>query len=46
MPAALQRVEAVVRTPRHRLDADKFSIVSGGPTWQGLGRDLDPCWFE
>ena len=44
--AALQTVETVVRTQRHRLGADKFPIFSGGWTWHGFCRDLDPCWFE
>ena len=44
--AALQTVETVVRTQRHRLDAEKFLMFSVGWTWQGFCRDLDPCWFE
>ena len=43
---ALQTVETIVRTQRHRLDADKFPMFSGGWTWQGFCRDLDLCWFE
>ena len=42
--AALQTVETVVRTQRHRLDADKFPMFSVGWTWQGYCRDLDRCW--
>ena len=34
---------AVVRTQRHRLDADKFPMFSVGWNWQGFCRDLDPC---
>ena len=36
----------VVRTQRHRVDADKFPIFSVGWTCQGFCRDLDPCWSE
>ena len=46
--AALQTAETtVVRTPRHRLDADKFPMFSVvvGPD-KGFYRDLDPCRFE
>ena len=46
IPAALQAVETVVRTPRPGLDADKFPMFSVGWTWQGFCRDLDPCWSE
>ena len=42
-----QLVETVVHTQGHRLDADKFPMLSGCSwTWQGLYPDLDPCWFE
>ena len=42
LAAVLQRVETtVVRTQRHRLDADKFPMFSVGGTWQGFCRDLD-----
>ena len=34
--AALQTVGSVVRTQRHRLDADRFSMLSGDWTWQGF----------
>ena len=44
--AALQTVETVFRTQRHRLDADKFPIFSAGWTWHGFCRDLDPRLFE
>ena len=44
--AALQTKETAVRTRRHCLDADKFPMFSGGRTWQGFCRDLDPYWFE
>ena len=43
---ALQTVETVVRTRRHRIDADKFPMFSVGWTWHGFCGDLDPCWFE
>ena len=41
-------VDAVVLlvTRRHHLDVDKFPMFSGGRTWQGFCRDLDPSWFE
>ena len=39
--AALQTMETVVRTQRHRLDADRFPMFSVGWTWQGFRRDLD-----
>ena len=41
-----ETIETVVRTQRHRLDADKFPIFSVGWTWQGFCRDLDPCLSE
>ena len=28
-----------------RTGADKFLMFSGGCTWQGFRRDLDPCRF-
>ena len=34
--AAIQTVGAVVRTPKHRFEADKFPMFSGGWTWQGF----------
>ena len=40
--AALQSVKTVVRTQRHRFDADKFPMFSGGWAWQRFYRDLDP----
>ena len=43
---ALQTVETIVRTQRHRLDGNKSSIFSGGCIWRGFCRDLDPCWFD
>ena len=43
---ALQTVETVVRTQRHRLDADKFPMLLVGLTWREFCRDLDPCWSE
>ena len=46
MLAALQTVETAVRTQKHRLDAEKFPIFSGGRTRQESCRDLIPNWFE
>ena len=48
MLAALQTVDAGVRTPKHRLDEDnQFPMFLGCSTWQQVFcRDLDPCWFE
>ena len=43
---ALQAVETVVRTQRHRLDADTFLMFSVRWTWQGFCRELDPRWSE
>ena len=43
MLAALRTVETVVRTQKHRFDADMFPVFSGGWTGQGFRRDLDPC---
>ena len=43
---SLQRVEPVVRTQRHRLDAYKVPVFSGGRTWQGFVPDLDSCSFN
>ena len=39
----LQTVEAVVRTQRHRLGADKFPMFSVGWTGHGFCRELDPA---
>ena len=48
--AALQTVETVVHTHliliKHRLDADRLPMLSGGGTRQGFCRDLDPLVFE
>ena len=44
--AALQIVEIVVRTQRHRLDADNFPMFSVGWTWHWFCRDLNICLFE
>ena len=44
--AVLQTVETVVRTQRNCVDADEFPMLSGGCTYQGLCRDLDPSCFE
>ena len=41
-----QTIETVVRTQRHRLDADKFPMFSVGWTWNGFCRDSDPFWSE
>ena len=36
-------IEAGARPQRHRLDADKFSMLSGGWTWHGFcSDDLNP----
>ena len=42
---ALQTVETVIRTQRHRLDAGNLPMLSGGWSWEGFCRDLDLCWF-
>ena len=44
--AALQTVETVVCTQRHRLHTDTFPMLSVGWTWQGFCRVLDPRWVE
>ena len=44
--AAIQRVETVVRTQRHLLDAGMFPMLSVGWTWQEFCHDLKPCWFK
>ena len=48
LPSAVRALilEAVIRTPRHLLDADMFPMFSVGWAWQGVCRDLDACWFE
>ena len=43
--AAFQ-TDDVVRTQRHRLDADIFPMFLVGWTGSGFCRDLDSCWFE
>ena len=43
---AFQTLETLVRTQRHRVDVDEFSMFSGGGTWQEFRSDLDPCWFQ
>ena len=44
--AALQTVGTVLRTQRHRLDADKLPMFSVSWTSQEFCRDLNPCWSE
>ena len=41
--AALQTVDAVVRTREHRLDADEFPMFSGG--WLNLARSFVAIWI-
>ena len=46
--AALQTGETVtvVRTQKHRLDANTLPMFFVGWAWQGICRDLDPCCYE
>ena len=43
MLVTLQTVETVVRTQRHRLDAETFPMFSVGWTWHGFCSDLNLC---